>query len=176
MTQPTGDWDKRVQEARTLAFQYEREYHGCGQCALAAIVDVLDTFEPCATDAVFEAATGLAGGLGLAGDATCGALVGATLVFGMLYPRRRAAFDGDRDNKYRTYAMAQQLRERYLAAYGSITCHDIHRAVIGRAFDLRDSTERTAFEAAGAHDDKCTGVVARTVEWAMEIIGEQLCT
>lgn len=174
MTQPIVNWNRRVQEASALAFQYERAYRGCGQCTLAAILDTLDEFEPCAADAVFEAATGFAGGLGLAGDATCGALVGATLVFGMLYPRHRAAFDGDRDNKYRTYAMAQQLRERYLAAYDSITCHNIHRAVMGRAFDLRDSAERAAFEAAGAHDDKCTGVVAQAVAWAMEIIGEHL--
>jgi C_GCAxxG_C_C family probable redox protein len=130
-------------------------------------------FEAGVSDAVFEAATGFAGGLGLVGDATCGALVGATMAFGLLYPRRREAFDGDRANKYRTYAMAQRLRERYIAAYGSITCRDIHRAVLGRAFDLRDPAEREAFEAAGAHDDKCTGVVARTVQWAMAIICEE---
>ena len=165
-------WVKRAREAGALAFQYEQTYHGCGQCALAAILDTLGEFDTCAADAVFEAATGLAGGLGLAGDAACGALVGATLAFGMLYPRHRQAFDGDRENRYRVYAMVQRLRERYLAAYGSIICHDIHRAVLGRPFDLRDSAERKAFEAAGAHD-KCTGVVQRAVEWAVEIIGEQ---
>ncbi len=168
-------WIERAREAGALAFEYERTYHGCGQCALAAILDTLsdEAFGACAADAVFEAATGFAGGLGLAGDATCGALVGATMAFGLLYPRRRDAFDGDRENKYRTYAMAQRLRERYIAAYGSIACRDIHRAVLGRAFDLRDPAEREAFEAAGAHDDKCTGVVARAVQWAMEIICEE---
>jgi mannitol-1-phosphate 5-dehydrogenase len=166
-------WFKRAQEAGALAFQYERAYHGCGQCALAAILDTLETFDASAADAVFEAATGFAGGLGLVGDATCGALVGATMAFGMLYPRRRANFGGDREDKYRTYAMAQRLRERYLAAYGSITCRDIHRVVLGHSFDLRDAAERKAFEAAGAHDDKCTRVVARAVQWAMEIIYEE---
>ena len=160
-----------------MAFQYERTYHGCGQCALAAILDTLGEFDAvgndaCAANAVFEAATGFAGGLGLAGDATCGALVGATMAFGLLSPRRRANFDGDRENKYRAYSMAQRLRQRYLDAYGSITCRDIHRAVLGRPYDLRDSAEREAFEAAGAHDDKCTGVVAHAVRWAIEIIGE----
>ena len=166
-------WAVRARQAGALAFEYEQVYHGCGQCALAALLDTLGTFEECAAEAVFEAATGLAGGLGLAGDATCGALVGATLVFGMLYPRGRACFDGGRDNKYRTYAMAQRLRQRYLGAYGSITCQDVQRRVLGRPFDLRDPAEREAFEAAGAHRDKCTGVVARAVEWAVEIIGEE---
>ncbi|MGC9467371.1 MAG: C-GCAxxG-C-C family (seleno)protein [Anaerolineae bacterium] len=166
-------WTKLVKEGGARAFRYEQRYHGCGQSALAAILDTLGEFDACAADAVFEAATGLAGGLGLAGDGTCGALVGATLVFGMLYPRRREAFDNDRENKYRTYAMAQRLRERYVAAYGGVTCQDVHRAVLGRAFDLRDPEERKAFEAAGAHDDKCTGVVRRAVEWALDIIGEE---
>jgi mannitol-1-phosphate 5-dehydrogenase len=165
-------WADLAQQASTLAFEHEKIYHGCGQCALAAILETLDQFDEAAA-AVFEAATGLAGGLGLVGNSTCAALIGATLVFGMLYPRQRAHFDGDRENKYRTFSMAQRLRQRYLDAYGSIFCHDIHRRVLGRAFDLRDPAEREAFEAAGAHDDKCTSVVARAAQWAVEIIGEE---
>ncbi len=95
------------------------------------------------------------------------------MAFGMLYPRHRQAFGGDRENKYRTYGMVQQLRDRYVAEYGGITCQAVHRAIFGRPYDLRDPEEREAFEAAGAHEDKCTGVVRRTAEWAMEIIGEE---
>jgi hypothetical protein len=109
------------------------------------------------------------------GNSTCAALIGATLAFGMLYPRRRVNFDGDRESKYRTFSMTQRLQQRYLDAYDSIFCHDIHRCVLGRAFDLRDPAEREAFEAAGAHHDKCTGVVARAARWAVEIIGEEQC-
>jgi len=164
-----ADWAALAEEARSLGFAYEQTYHGCGQCAVAAILETLGRFD----DAVFDAATGLAGGLGLVGDSTCGALMGATLCFGVVSPRRRDRFDGDRENKYRTFAMAQKLRQRYLDAYGSIICHDIHRQVLGRPFDLRDPAERQAFEAAGAHDDKCTGVVARAAQWAVEIMGEE---
>lgn len=174
MTQTPISWSKRIQEASALAFKYEQTYHGCGQCTLAAILDTLGEFDACTANAVFEAATGFAGGLGLSGDGICGALAGATMAFGLLYPRHRTAFGDDRHNKYQTYAMAQQLRERYLDTYGSIICHDIHRAVLGRPFNLCDSAERKAFEAAGAHDDKCTGVVARAVGWAMEIIGRNI--
>jgi len=162
-----------VRRASQLAFDYERRYHGCGQCTLAAILDSLEGVAPCAADAVFEAATGLAGGLGLAGDAPCGALMGASLAFGLLYPRHRDHFAGDRENKYRSYAMVQQLRERYIETYGGTTCWDVHRRIFGRSFDLRDPVEREAFAAAGAHEDKCTAVVATAVRWAMEIILEQ---
>ncbi len=159
-----------ARQAYELGFRYEKVYHGCGQCTLAAVLETLGRF----SGPVFEAATGLSGGIGLAGDATCSALTGAVLAFGMIYPRRREQFDGDRENKYRTFAMAQRLRERYLQRYGTINCHEIHRRQIGRAFDLRDSTEREAFEAAGAHEDKCTEVVAQAARWAVEIINDEL--
>jgi mannitol-1-phosphate 5-dehydrogenase len=163
-------WANAAQQAYELGFQYEKIYHGCGQCTLAAVLETLGRF----SEPVFEAATGLSGGIGLAGDATCSALTGAVLAFGVIYPRRREQFDGDRENKYRTFAMTQRLRERYLQRYGTINCHEIHCHQMGRAFDLRDPTEREAFEAAGAHDDKCTDVVAQAARWAVEIIGDEL--
>lgn len=162
-------WTALAEQAGKLAFKYEQTYHGCGQCAFAAIAETLGIFD----NSVFEAATGLAGGLGLVGDSTCGALLGATLAFGLVSPRHRDRFGGDSQSKYRAYQMAQELAQMYLDAYGSIRCHDIHREILGRPFDLRDPEERKAFEAAGAHDDKCTGVVSRAARWAVEIIGEQ---
>ncbi len=172
-------WAGWVRQAEQLGFAYEQRYHGCGQCTVAALLDTLRdvgavAIDPCAADAVFEAATGLAGGLGLAGDGPCGGLTGAALVFGLLYPRRRANFDGDRDNKYRTYAMVQRMLQRYLDTYGGISCHVVQAAIMGRAYNLRDSEDRRAFEGAGAHENKCTGVVGRAVGWAMEIIGEEM--
>jgi mannitol-1-phosphate 5-dehydrogenase len=163
-------WIERARRAYKLAFQYEREYHGCGQCTLAAVLESIDQFD----EAVFRAATTLSGGLGLCGDATCGALTAAALAIGMVYPRTRANFAGDRDSKYRGFSMVQQLRERYMQRYGSITCHGIHRHEWGRPYDLRYEAEREAFEAAGAHEDKCTSVVAQAAKWAVEIIGAEL--
>lgn len=162
-------WELLAEKARRLGFQYEQTYHGCGQCAFAAVTETLGNFDK----AVFEAATGLAGGLGLVGDSTCGALLGATLAFGLVSPRRRDQFGGDKENKYRAFLMAQKLRQKYLDTYGSICCQDIHAEILGRPFDLRDPAERVAFEAAGAHDDKCTNVVAHAAQWAVEIISEE---
>jgi len=163
------EWAERARRAYQLAFEYESKYHGCGQCALAAVLESLGMFN----ETLFEAATPLSGGLGLAGDANCAALTAAALAIGMIYPRRRTHFDADRENKYRAFSMVQQLREKYMQAYGSITCHDIHRHQMGRAFDLRSEVEREAFEAAGAHKDKCTSVVALAARWALEIIATE---
>jgi hypothetical protein len=163
-------WAELAVQAERLGFEYEKTYHGCGQCCLAAILETIDHFD----NAVFEAATGLSGGLGQAGDGTCGALMAGALAIGLTYPRRRSFFDGDRANKYRTFDMIQRLRQRYLDAYGGLTCHSVHRSIAGRAYDLRDAEEGKAFEAAGAHDDKCTNVVARAARWTVEIIGQEL--
>jgi mannitol-1-phosphate 5-dehydrogenase len=162
-------WAAMAQRAYELGFEYERHYHGCGQCALAAVLEATDMFD----EAVFEAATPAAGGLGHCGDATCSALTGVSLAIGLAFPRRRANFGGDRENKYRTFSMVQQLIERYEQRYGGIRCHDIHRHEFGRAYDLRLEAEREAFDAAGAHEDKCTSVVARAAKWAVEIIGAE---
>ena len=175
------EWAERARQAYELGFGHEKVYHGCGQCVLAAVLETQNRPYDRASDAVlqaelnavFNAATGLSGGQGLCGDATCSAFTGSTLAFGLLYPRRRENWHGDRENKYRTFAMVQRLRERFLQSYGSITCHAIHQHEMGRAFDLRDPAERKAFEAAGAHQDKCTNVVARAAQWAVEIISEQ---
>jgi mannitol-1-phosphate 5-dehydrogenase len=164
------EWIERARRAYELGFQYEREYHGCGQCTLAAILESMDQFD----ETVFGAATALSGGLGLCGDTSCGALTAAALAIGMVYPRTRANFAGDRESKYRSFSMVQQLRERFIRRYGSITCQGIHRHELGRPYDLRDQAEREAFEAAGAHDDKCTSVVAQAARWAVEIIGAEL--
>jgi len=63
--------------------------------------DAAALFSKAAFNGAFEAATGLAGGVGLCGDGTCSALTGGALALGLCSPRRRAQFDGDRENKYR---------------------------------------------------------------------------
>ncbi|MBN1579250.1 MAG: C-GCAxxG-C-C family protein, partial [Anaerolineae bacterium] len=172
-------WAGYAEQAYRLGFEYERTYKGCGQCVLAAVQDAARQqnaawqFDQAAFSGAFEAATGLAGGIGLCGDGTCSAFTGGVLALGLYSPRRRAHFDGDRENKYRAYALIQRLHRRFLAHYGGIRCHEIHQAEFGRAYDLRDPAEREAFEAAGAHRDKCTGVVARAARWTVEIMGEE---
>ena len=164
-------WQENARKAYWLAFDYEKKYRGCGQCVIASLLETMDKFD----ERVFESATGLSGGVGNAGDATCSAYLGSVLVFGMLYPRRRIHFDGDRENKYRSFEMAQKLRLNFLNEYGSITCRDIHLHKYGRSFDLMDPDQRQPFEDAGAHGDfGCTLVTAKAARWAVEIIAGEI--
>jgi C_GCAxxG_C_C family probable redox protein len=158
------------QAAYRLGVKYERDYHGCGQCTLAAVLDTLGRRE----DTLFQAASAVAGGIGLCGDGACGGYLGGVLVMGLYTGRRRDHFDGDRERKDRTVAMAQRLHERFVMTYGSVNCHDIHQRLFGRSFDLTNPDERVAFEAAGAHTDKCPLVVGQAARWTVEILCEEL--
>jgi mannitol-1-phosphate 5-dehydrogenase len=161
-------WAKKIEQAYQLGFEYEQVYHGCGQCSFAAISDTLGIFD----ENVFNAATGLSGGLGLDGDSTCSALLGGVLAIGLVYPRTRQNFSGARENKYSNFDLTQQLIDRFRSQFGSLRCHDIHTRLLGRPFDLRSRTEREAFEEAGAHEDKCTATVALAARWTLEILAE----
>ncbi|MCD4751686.1 MAG: C-GCAxxG-C-C family protein [Anaerolineaceae bacterium] len=164
------EWASKAEKAYSLGFEYEKIYHGCGQCVLAAVMDTLGKKD----DGAFNAATNFSGGLGLYGKSTCSALLGGAMVFGLLYPRDHANFAGARETKYRSFDMTQRLIAKYEERYKSIICHDIHAIRMGRSFDLRSSEQRVLFEEAGAHSKQCTETVALAAEWTIEIIGEEL--
>ncbi len=63
------------------AFRYEKENRGCAQSVLAALQDSFDLKD----DAVFRAASGLSGGVGLTTHGTCGALSGGVMAIGMMF-------------------------------------------------------------------------------------------
>ena len=164
------EWKKKAERAYELGFEYEKVYHGCGQCTVAAVMETLDIFD----SQVFEAATGLCGGIGLKNDSSCSALIGGALAIGLCYSRRRDHFDGDKEEKYLNFELVQALRERFIEEYGSITCGDIHTKKYGRAYDLSDKREQNLFEEKGAHGDSgCTQVVANAARWTVEIVADQ---
>lgn len=158
------------QAAFRLGVEYERTYHGCGQCTLAAVLGALGQQD----DTLFQAATGFSGGVGLCGDAACGGYLGGVLAMGLYIGRRRDHFAGDREQKHRNAAMVQQLHERFVSRYGSVNCHDIHQEIFGRSFDLTDPVDKVAFDEAGAHTQKCPLVVGRAARWTVEILCQEL--
>lgn len=159
-----------AQKAYQLGFEYEKIYHGCGQCALAAILEATDLFD----EEVFRTATGLSGGVGQVTDATCAAFIGGAMAIGLFFGRRRKYFNADRADKYKNFELVQHLRERFINEYGTITCKEIHRFKYGRTFDLTNKTEAELFEKAGAHGDKGeTEVVANAAKWTIEVLMDE---
>ncbi len=159
-----------IDKARKLGFDYERDYRGCAQCTIAAVQDTLGV----KNDAVFKAASGLAAGGGMLCVGFCGGYSGGVMMMSSLFGRRREMFDGDRDDRYASFHMANALHDRFVKKYGSVICREVHDEIFGRRFDLWDPEGKKAFDEAGAHTDKCTGVVADACAWVCEIILDEI--
>lgn len=158
-----------LKKAYESGFNYEKEYGGCCQCAIAAIQDILDI----KNDAVFKAGTGLAAGIGATCAGPCGALTGAIMTIGTKIGRERSNFRDPDRIRWQTYDLAKKLYDKFIEEYGSGTCSEIQKKLFGRSYNLRDPKEFEEFEKAGAHIDKCPSVVGNAAKWAVEFLLEQ---
>jgi len=158
--------DRLLRRAYESGFQYEKSYHGCAQCAVAAIQDTLGVKD----NGTFMAANGLIGGVGCSSRGTCGALVGAVMVISSLCGRPREMFDDVNRIRARPYGPAQRLLERFEKEFGSGICGEIQKRLMGHSFNLLIPEERDMFLKAGAEEVHCPDVVGKASRWAVEII------
>lgn len=156
-------------KAYSKGFEHERDVHGCAQCTLASMFDVTGK----KNDDIYRAASAFAGGVGLSGDGICGGYAAGILWMGTYAGRRLQFMNGDKLEQYKSFEMAQKLRTRFIETYGSVICSDIHKTIFNRAYILLTKAVRDEFEAAGAHTDRCTTVVAIASLWTMEILIEE---
>ena len=160
--------DELAEKAYQLGKEYERTYRGCGQCVIAALQDALRI----RNDDIFKAATGLAGGVGLAADSGCGAYLGAVLILGSLLGRERNRYADPEGIRFKTHQLSRKFREKFIQEYGSVTCRDIQNKILGRYYYLADPQEYEKFHNAGAHDIHCPEVVGKAARWMIEILSE----
>ena len=154
-------------KAFELGQKYEQKYTGCAQTTIAAIFDTLEIWN----EDVFKAASGLADGLGLTGDGTCGALAGASMVIGYLFGRDREHFP-DMMNPMKSYKLVKKLHDQYVEKYGACRCYDVQKALMGRTYNLWDPEE---FKEASQSDmmQHCSKVVGTMARMAVELITAQ---
>ncbi len=155
---------KKVYE---LGYHYEKVYRGCAQCTLLALFDAIGH-----KDAdLFRITNTFAAGMGLFGDGVCGGYSGGLLFLGKYAGRRLEFIDGDKEEKDRAMMLCEKLHTKFIDTYGSVTCHDIHRDIFGRAFHIRKTEDKEGFEEAGAHtDDKCTAVVGTAAMYTAQVL------
>jgi C_GCAxxG_C_C family probable redox protein len=153
-------------KASELAERYEKECTGCAQTTIAGIFDTLGI----ENDDVFKAGSGLADGLGLSGDGTCGALMGGAMVISYLFGRERKDFK-DMFKPMKSYLLAKKLHDQFVEKYGTCRCYDLQESLMGRTFNLLD---RTQFEEAIEFDmmKYCSKVVGTAAKLATKIILE----
>lgn len=162
-----------IEQVYERGFRYEREYHGCAQCVVAAVQDAFGLRE----DTLLKAMTGFGGGGGGCCDGNCGAYAGGIALLGWLAGRPRESFFTDHDTS-RSYALVRRLHERFIAEYGAVICRDICRKLYGRPFYTADPDDYRKFQDAGAYGDGgCTRVVGNACRWVAELIlDEELAT
>ena len=155
---------KICDQAYKLGEKYEIECTGCAQSTIAAIFDALGE----GSDEVFRAASGLADGIGLTGNGSCGALVGGVLALSWFSGRKREDFQ-DMMAAMPSYLLAKELHDRFNEKYGCIRCHDIQEKVCGRTYNLLDpkELEEAIRDEAMKH---CGTVVGNTARMSVEII------
>jgi len=155
------------EKAYQLGKQYEHDYMGCSQCALAALQDAFGM----RNDDVFKAATALAGGGGCT-DGSCGAYSGANMFLSYLAGRTRDDFADAAGNFHNAMVLVGKLHAKFIEEYGSIICRNIQTKLFGRFYYLPDPDELAKFEKAGGHTKHCPEVVGKAARWAAELANE----
>jgi len=158
---------KLTERAYTLAFEYERKYGSCPQCVLMAIQEVFDL----KIDDVMKAGHALAGGVGLSGYGTCGALAGGIMALSFVHGRGRK--DMGKGRFLKSFELAKRLYDKFVEEFGSCICRDVQKKIFGKAFNLWNAEEYEEFEKAGGHIDKCPDVAGKVARWVAEILFEQ---
>jgi C_GCAxxG_C_C family probable redox protein len=157
-----------IKKAAELGAEYEKTCTGCSQSVVAALQDALEM----PSEDVFKAASGLADGIGLSGDGSCGALTGGSMVISYVFGRDRE-HHRDMMAAMKSYVLCKELYKDFMERYGSCRCYDIQEKLLGRTFNLMDPKDLEAAGKAGMME-KCSGVVAASAEKAAEIILREL--
>jgi len=157
----------KILKVSEKAYKYEQDVGGCAQCVLAAIKEEFGFIN----DDVFRSGTGFAGGIGLTGD-TCGALIGAVIAISTFYGRDYSNFQDMENKRYVTLSIVKEMINKFKDEYGTTKCCDIQYELMGRSFNLWDSSDREDFIEAGGHKDKCPLVCAKSAKWAIELLVE----
>jgi C_GCAxxG_C_C family probable redox protein len=155
-----------LKRAYDLGFRYEKVYHGCTQCVLAAIQDVFEMNN----EDIFRSASALAAGGGICGDGSCGAYTGGVMALGQIYGRTRENFLDKKGTAKKAFDLTKKLHDKFIDEYGSVICRDIQQKIFGRPFYLRDKDESDKFKKMGAYEEKCSAVAGKSAQWVAEIL------
>ncbi|MEM2123334.1 MAG: C-GCAxxG-C-C family protein [Candidatus Bathyarchaeia archaeon] len=155
------------EKAYRLGVEYEKRFHNCAFSTVKALSDALNLGWEWPIDKVY----GLAGGVGLTGEGSCGALSGSALILTLLCSPEARYESISREQRYKVYRVVSELAEKFLREYGGCTCRSVQEKVFGRSFNLWDPEEHEGFVRAGGHeDDKCPSVVGNSAKWVVEIL------
>lgn len=156
--------EETANKASELAEEFEKKCTGCAQSTIAGVFNALGI----ENDAVFKAASGLADGLGLTRDGTCGALVGGAMTISYLFGRERKDFE-DMFKPLKSYLLVKTLHDQFVEKYGTCRCYDLQESLVGRTFNLWDDKEFVEAMEFGMLEH-CSKVVGTAAKLTTQII------
>lgn len=153
-----------IEKAFELSKDYEKRCTGCAQSVVAGLLDALEL----ESEDVFKAASGLADGIGLTGDGSCGALTGCSMVVGLVLGRERKDHQ-DIMKPMKSYVMSKEIHGDFIDRYGSCRCYDIQEKLMGRTYNMYDPKQlEEAFK--DGMMDHCSEVVGNAARKTAELI------
>jgi C_GCAxxG_C_C family probable redox protein len=159
--------ENKVKQAFRRGVEFEKKYHGCAQCTIAALYSI---FPELRNDAVFRSASGLATGVGLTGKGHCGGLTGGVMVLSQIYGRELDKIADPERKREHAFRLGKKMVQKFLDEYNTVICREIQTKLMGRSFDLWDPAQKKQFEEAGGHEWACTTVIGKSVQWATALI------
>ncbi len=142
-----------------LAYEYHKKGYNCAQSVTAAFAD-LTGWTP---EQLFSAAGSFGGGFGGSHEEACGAVSGALLVLGILFPHTG---EGDMEAKRKIYALAKDFRRRFFETFGNTRCGELLKARPGLS-------ERTKAAQRLGITGHCDIMITTSVELLEELLREQ---
>lgn len=149
-----GEREKILDEVYQDAFENERNYTGCSQTVLAALMKQFHEITP----EVFRSGSALAGGVARHGE-SCGALLGAVMAVSAVTGRERLENLEQYQNAMNT---AIRVFDEFKARIGHTICAEIHKLKYGRVYDLTIPEEREKFRDVGCRNREGCPIVCGT--------------
>ena len=147
-------------ERCALAHSYHEKGYNCAQSVLAAFGDLTHLSEPEA----LALAGALGGGFGGSHQEACGALTGALMVLGLLYPHTA---ENDAEAKRRIYGIAKDFQQRFQSRFSCTRCGDLLRTRI-EVTDALPAAKRLGIS------QHCDILIVTAVEMLEEMLEEML--
>ena len=145
----------------------EREVHGCGRCALSALMEHFDLGDQAGKELVLMGILPMSGGIAQTRN-TCGALLGGLMGIGMVsFPA--GLEKSNMDDIRGAMKIGAQYYRRFEKEIGHSRCFDIRAVGLGRCFDTGDPDEYRKFVEAGAYDF-CAGICGKAARMAAEFM------
>ena len=158
------------EKAYQQGFDLYKKYGNCAQCTLLAVQETLGL----KNDLLFKASTGFAGGTGLTGMTSCGALSGGIMAIGQRYGRERAHLGDPEQTQFKkTFVLSKKLHDRFVTEFGSTTCSNLLNSFFGRSYNLLDPEEVQQFQKDNAEQEKCPDVSGKVAQWVAELLSEE---